>query len=406
MARNKTSPRPLGSLAALLAQPVSDPKGDPLSANREGELVDNDLQHSQRQIKKIIHIAKMTSVAGMERHLLTLLPGLRACGLDASLIILVEPDKPLDAYAAQMRALDVPTEQIVMKWDFDPGIVRQLVRKFRESSCDAVHTHLIHADLHGVIAAKLARVKHIFFTSHNDDSFRHRWPIRLMQGWLWRQVEAGITISEALRKFVIEVEFAPAARVHTVHYGLDPAEISSPGDSKFALRQMLGLSPETPIAGSVCRLTAQKGITFAIQALQLLPDAHYVIVGEGPLRNALESEVRKYNLPDRIHFLGWRNDVHSLLAGVDVLLMPSLWEGFGLVALEAMAVCTPIIAVDGETGYLVPPADPAALARRLSEILSDPAQSRAMGENGRKRLETEFSVERMINGTLKVYNHR
>src|SRR5437016_1388113 len=133
---------------------------DPLSEFGEGEQVDNESPFTQCQIKKIIHVAKMTSVAGMERHLLTLLPGLRACGLDVSLIILVEADKPLDAYAAQIRALGVPTEQMIMKWDFDPGIVRRLMRKFRESGCDAVHTHLIHADLHGVIAAKLAGIQH------------------------------------------------------------------------------------------------------------------------------------------------------------------------------------------------------------------------------------------------------
>jgi glycosyltransferase involved in cell wall biosynthesis len=355
----------------------------------------------------------MTSVAGMERHLLTLLPGLRACGLDVSLIILVEADKSLDAYPAQMSDLGVPTEQLVMQRDLDLGIIWRLARKFRESGCDAIHTHLIHADLHGIIAAKLAGVKHIYFTGHNDDSFRHRLPIRLLQSFLWRQVEAGITISEALRQFVINVEFAPPSRVHTVHYGLDPSKVVPVENARSSLRQMLGLAPNTPIAGSVCRLTTQKGVTYAIQAFQGLPDAHYVIVGDGPLRNTLETEVHNHQLEDRVHFLGWRDDIHHLMAGFDVLLMPSLWEGFGLVALEAMAVCTPIIAsrvsalpeivVDGETGYLVPPADPTALAARLRDIFNDPDKARLVGENGRKRLESEFSVQRMVESTLKVY---
>src|SRR5450432_309067 len=174
-------------------------------------------------IEKIVHVAKMVGVAGLERHLLTLLPALRAQGLDVHLMILIEADKPLDAYAAEMRSLGVPTEQIVIQRDFDPALIRQLARKFGEGSYDAVHTHLIHADLHGVLAARSERIRHIFFSAHNDDSFRRRLPVRLAQGFLWRQVESGIAISEALRQFVIAVEFAPPARVHTVHYGLDPA---------------------------------------------------------------------------------------------------------------------------------------------------------------------------------------
>src|SRR5262249_11031920 len=153
---------------------------------------------------------------------------------------------------------------------------------------------------------------------------------------LWRLVEAGITISDALRDFVIATEFAPESKVHTVHYGLDPSTISPSANARAMLRRDLGLLPETPVAGSVCRLTTQKGVKYAIHAFKRLPNAHYVIAGDGPLRESLEAEARELALQDRVHFLGWRNDVHDLMAGFDVLLMPSLWEGFGLVALEAM----------------------------------------------------------------------
>jgi len=156
-------------------------------------------------VTRIAHIAKMTSVAEMERHLLALLPGLRADGLDARLLILVEPDKPLDAYCDQMIALGVPTQQFIIRHDLDPALVRRLARTLRAVDFDAVHTHLIHADLHGVTAAKLAGIRHIFSSAHNDDSFRRRWPIRLMQAMLWQQVEGGIAISEALRQFLIQV---------------------------------------------------------------------------------------------------------------------------------------------------------------------------------------------------------
>src|SRR5258708_20141770 len=109
-------------------------------------------------------------------------------------------------------------------------------------------------------------------------------------------------------------------------------------------------------------------------------DLNYVIFGEGPLLNALQEEIAAVGLQDRIHFLGWRPDARSLMAGFDVLLAPSLWEGFGLVMLEAMAARIPIITsrasalpeivIDGQTGYPLPPADSNAAAHRLWNIFS------------------------------------
>src|SRR5205823_3402286 len=153
------------------------------------------------------------------------------------------------------------------------------------------------------------------------------------------------------------------------------------------------------IAGSVCRLITQKGISYAISAIQQaaeqVPDLHYVIVGDGPLRAVLQAQVVAEDSVHCVHFLGWRDDARAMMAAFDVLLVPSLWEGFGLVLLEAMVARIPIIAsqvsalpeivVDGQTGYLVAPADPAALAGRLRDLLSDPGKVRQMGENGRGR---------------------
>jgi glycosyltransferase involved in cell wall biosynthesis len=366
---------------------------------------------------KIVHVAKMTSVAGMEKHLLTLLPGLQARGLDVSLIVLVEPGKPMDDYVAHMQQSGVQTETMVIRRDLDPLLIGRLARKFREGRYDAVHTHLIHADLHGVIAAKRAGVRRIFLTGHNDDQFRRRWPIRFLQRWLWRQVTAGIAISEALRQFIITVESAPPERVHTVHYGLDPAAVPIDLSARQKLCEELGIHPNAPIAGSICRLTGQKGLSTAIRAFWQIAEqaqgAQYVIVGDGPLRQSLQREAEGFGLGQRIHFLGWRDDAGSLVGAFDVLLMPSLWEGFGLVALEAMAASRPVIASrvsalpeiveNGVTGYLADPADPSALAECLLDILQNPALAREMGENGRRRLEAEFSVDRMIDGTLRVY---
>jgi glycosyltransferase involved in cell wall biosynthesis len=366
---------------------------------------------------RIIHLCKMTGAAGAEGHLLLLLPGLRARGLDARLWILVEPDNPVDHVVARAQACGIPVERIVIHHDLDPGLWRRLAARLRAAQADLVHTHLLHADLYGIPAARRARIPYVVSSRHNDDRFRYRLPVRLINRWLWRQTDAGIAISEAIRQFSIQVEGAPASRVHTIHYGLDPASVIAPPDARQTLRTALNIPADAPVAGSVCRLTGQKGLIDAIHAFAriaaALPDAHYVIAGDGPLRFELEAEVRALGLVERVHFLGWRDDAHAVLAALDVLLAPSLWEGFGLVLLEAMALQVPIIAtrvsaipevvIDGETGWLVPPQDAVALAAALSDALTHPSATSERGTNGRRRLEAHFTAEKMIESTLALY---
>lgn len=362
----------------------------------------------------------------MENHLLLLLPALLAHGLNVQLIVLVEPDKPMTDYLATMRERGVPAEAMIIRRDLDLGLIAGLARWLRRSRTTLLHTHLIHADLHGLVAGKLAGVRHIISSGHNDDSFRKLLPLRIVQAIFWRQVTAGIAISEALRQFMIHIEAAPAHKIHTVLYGLDPASRGADGSSveanKEALRRSLNLSPTAFIFGSVCRLVTQKGLSVALRAFAAAlaamggatsVDPHYVIVGDGPLREALTAEARTLGLEARVHFLGWRSDARALYLAFDAFLMPSLWEGFGLVALEAMAARLPILAsavsalpeivVNGETGYLSPPNDAEALAARMLALLRDPPLSVRMGEAGHERLERVFSVARMVEDMAKVY---
>ncbi|MEW6577858.1 MAG: glycosyltransferase family 4 protein [Chloroflexota bacterium] len=366
---------------------------------------------------RVIHLSKMTGAAGSEAHLLALLPGLRARGVDARLWVLVEPDNPLDEYIARAEALGVPAERLTIRRDLDPALLRRLVRHLRRERPDILHTHLIHADLYGVIAARLARVPRVISSRHNDDRFRTRLPVRLLNRALWRGTDAGIAISDAIRAFSLRVEGAPAERLHTVPYGLDPATIPARPDARAALRAALGLPAEALLVGSVCRLIEQKGLLYGLRgfaaAAGQVPGAHYVIAGDGPLRATLEAEARALGVGERVHFLGWRDDAHAVFAALDVFLAPSLWEGFGLVFLEAMAHRLPVISttvsaipeivVDGETGWLVPPRDADAVAGALRAALTDAQARQARGANGRARLEAQFTVEAMVERTLAVY---
>jgi glycosyltransferase involved in cell wall biosynthesis len=168
---------------------------------------------------------------------------------------------------------------------------------------------------------------------------------------------------------------------------------------------------------AVARLVPQKGLDVAIDALALVreehPDARLVVLGEGPLREELAERARTRGIEDAVSLPGRVGDVAWWLRRADVIVHPARWEGFGLALLEAMLCARPIVAsrvssipeivVDGVTGLLVAPDDAATLASAVTALLADPARARSFGEAGHARALAEFSVARMAERTIAVY---
>lgn len=369
---------------------------------------------------RVLHVIKAVGIAGAEQHLLTLLPGLRAKGVDARLMLLAEAANPLDDYLARLAALDVPTERYLMRGrHLDPALFGVLRQHIRQSQPDIVHTHLLHADLYALPAAFSVNVRTVS-NRHNDDPFRRRVPLRQLHRWLWRNTDAGIAISAHIAQFCQTVEGAFPDKLFTIPYGVVYRDrLAERPDAKRALWQTLGVADDALIVGMVGRLIEQKGMGYGIAAFAQVaaehPSAHLVIVGDGALRPQLEAAAAAAGLRGRVHFLGWRDDAARLMLGFDVFLMPSLWEGFGLVLLEAMSAALPIVAsrasaipeivLDGETGVLAEPQDVDALAAALGQLLTDAPLRHHMGMMGQERLETNFSAARMIEQTRAVYQH-
>jgi glycosyltransferase involved in cell wall biosynthesis len=171
---------------------------------------------------------------------------------------------------------------------------------------------------------------------------------------------------------------------------------------------------ERPIVLTLARLDRQKGLYYLLEAAALVPEAVFVLAGEGPEWPALEAQARALGLTKRVILLGYRDDVSDLLASCDVFVLPSLFEGLPLSVLEAMAAGKPVVAtaiggtdeavVDGVTGLLVPPADPAALAKGIRMVLSDPVLSARLGAAGRARAHEQFSAEAMVRRVSDVYD--
>jgi glycosyltransferase involved in cell wall biosynthesis len=369
---------------------------------------------------RVAHIIKVTTIAGAETHLLMLLAGLRKRQIDAQLILLVEPAKPMEAYVQAAEGHGIPVSRLVITGDLDPTLLPRLRSLLRLMKPRIVHTHLFHADLYGTLAARwYGRGTAVISSRHNDNNFRRRQPYRTLNRWLWRMTTAGIAISESIAHFVVEVEGAPPPKIQTIVYGLETAA-QAPAERQVArasVRQQLGINPDAPVAGIVCRLVEQKGVHYGLQAfaqvVQQIPAACLLIAGDGPLRSDLEAETAALGLGDHVRFLGWRDDAAQLMNAFDLLIVPSLWEGFGLVILEAMAHQIPVVAsavsaipeivVHGETGLLVPARDVDALAGALVSLLGDAPLRKHMGMLAEDRLETHFSAARMVDETISLY---
>jgi len=183
------------------------------------------------------------------------------------------------------------------------------------------------------------------------------------------------------------------------------------------IRQELGIGPGAFLVGNVGRLALQKGQRHLIGAMPLLlervPHARAIIAGGGDLEDYLRALASEIGVAEQVHVLGPRKDVPALMHAIDVFVMPSIWEGFGLVLLEAMAAGRPIVAsrvatipevvADRETGLLVPAGDPLALAEALAELAGQPEEASRFGEAGRERLRRQFSVEKVVGDTELLY---
>jgi glycosyltransferase involved in cell wall biosynthesis len=343
-----------------------------------------------------MHVHRMRGIGGSERHLLALLPALAERGIEPVFVGLDDPAWQADDFYGALR---VPAVRIPAPRDADPLLLARLVR---EARADVVHTHLVHADVYGGLAAKLRGAK-LVSTKHNDDPFRVG-AFRHVERGLARLADRVVAITDALRDFNVERVGIDPTKVETIHYGLDD------------LPEAWGVNPHDEVPAnarvllSVARLTRQKGIDVAIGALPLLPeDTVLVVLGDGPERSALQALAEQLGVANRVFLLGRVPDVSAWLRRAVVLVHPARWEGFGLGVLEAMLAGLPVVAsrvsslpelvVGGETGVLVQPDEPAELAAGIAKALERPE----LGAAGRERAAREFSVARMADRTVALY---
>jgi glycosyltransferase involved in cell wall biosynthesis len=348
---------------------------------------------------------------GQNQALLTVL-GLRAAGHRT--VLVAHPAGELRRRASEGPDL-IP---LAPRSELDLAAAWRLTRVIKDVRPAIVHAH----DPHGVAMAALALSYQASGTSDTEAQPQlvasRRVDFQLKQNafsrWKYRQVRAFICASEAIRHMLIEQSIPPEQTI-TVHEGIDLAHVDAAPAAN--VHELFWLPHNAPLVGNIAALVPHKGQRHLIDAAALVvrevPDARFLILGEGELKPALEKQIADLALTKHVLLTGFRPDVLSILKGFDLFVMPSVTEGLGTSLLDAMACARPIIASrvggipevvrHGETGLLVPPKDPRDLAAAIIRLLLDPPLAGRLAAAGLARVRERFSLERMVTGTLAVY---
>src|SRR5438477_4236401 len=297
---------------------------------------------------RILHVQKVKGIGGSERHLLSLLPALVASGDTVAMVVLApgpEAQPFLDAAtSAAVESIEVP-----IGLDADPRPVRGIASAIRRFRPDVVHSHLVHADLWGQLAARRARVPGVR-TVHNVQRAVRREPVRSAVRLSGRLARRTIAISEHVAAYVRRWSLSPGDPIEVIPYGVDLACFPPERPRRAESRASLGAGSDAFVLGMASRMIDGKGHGAAIDAVRRLrtsaPPVLLAIAGDGPLRRDIEGRAGG---DSRVRFVGNLDDVVPFLEGCDALLFPtspSLGEGFGLAALEAMAEGLPVLASD------------------------------------------------------------
>jgi len=359
----------------------------------------------------VVHVDTAASWRGGQNQVLLTARGMSARGTATE--IACRRGGELEARA---RAGGLAVLPVSFRGDLWPAGILALARRLRRGPRSVLLLHDPHAVSAGLLASRLAGAAREAGAAGRTPLVAVRRVDFPLRGPLSRAKYAAcdrvIVVSRAISSVVESAGLAPG-RLRLVYEGV-PERAPAPG-GREALAE-LGVPEGAPVVGNVAALTGHKDQATLIEAMAQLrprqPEARLVILGEGELRGELEALVRALGLGDRVVFAGFRGDLDRLLPAFSVLCLSSQLEGLGTSLLDAMAFGLPVVATaaggipeaveDGVTGRVVPPRDPAALAGALAEALGDAARRAAWGKAGRARYRERFTVERMVDETLRV----
>jgi L-malate glycosyltransferase len=312
------------------------------------------------------------------------------------------------ALEGRLREAGLGAHPMAFRGDLSPLAALALARVLKSFRPDVVHLHDPHAISAGLMAARLQGGSRLVATRRVD------FPLRgALSRRKYRSCARVIAVSRAIAT-ILESSGVPSSVLRLVYEGVPSRPARTGGEE--ALRA-LGVPPGSLVVGNVAALTDHKDHATLLEAAPLVlarvPNARFVVVGDGDLRSALEARATALGLGDRWIWAGFRGDVDALLPRFTLFCLSSRAEGLGTSLLDAMSFGLAVVATaaggipeaveDGLTGRVVPVQDPRALAEAIVGLLADPARRDAMGLAGRRRFEERFTAERMVAETLRVY---
>jgi glycosyltransferase involved in cell wall biosynthesis len=383
---------------------------------------------------KVLRIIARLNVGGPARHVSLLNAGLDARGHETVLVHgrLDTGEASLERYADERRVRLVRVDSLgrsVRPGD-DLRAFAELVRVIRREQPDVVHTHTAKAGTLGRLAAlafnamrprrRRALVLHTFHGHVFEGYFSPAVSaaIRSTERTLAQLTDTVVTISPRQRADIVErFAIASAAKTVVVPLGLDLDALLTLPQGGPDLRASIGASPDDVIVGYAGRMVPVKDLRTLIRAFAearvAVPRLRLMLAGDGPERPGVEALVAELGLGDRVHFIGWTDDLGRFYATLDMFVLSSLNEGTPVAGIEAMAAARAVVAtsvggvpdvVEHErSGLLVPPRDPPALADAIVRLARDPQLRQAMGAAGRERAREQYSHTRLVDDIERIY---
>jgi len=312
----------------------------------------------------------------------------------------------------EFEALGIP----IINLNMPSGMLRfenftkiyQLVKRLREQEVDIVHGYLFDSNLIGVLAGRLAGVPIRISSKRSID---HHGLLRMAACKLTNRLSRRVTaVSEAVADFVRTTEGCPDDKLVVTPNGVDGGLTSANDEQIVALKRQLGIPADALVVGTVAAFLGKKGYRYFVETADKVvrssPGIYFVAFGDGRLKPRMEVMVERLGLRSHVIFPGCVSAARAKMPMFDIYFCASTIEGMSNALLEAMAERRPVVAtdvggnsenvLDGVTGFLVPSADPAAMAEKILTLADDPSLRARMGEAGRKRVIDDFSMERMV----------
>jgi glycosyltransferase involved in cell wall biosynthesis len=361
---------------------------------------------------RILQLIDGMNIGGAEVLLRDLVRHLKVNGYEVS-VGYSSPGPMLE----QVQALNIPVTQLPRRARIDPSLFWGMVKLIQREKPDIVHTHLFKSDLHGRLAARWCRVPVVITTTHNNDTWARRQPLGWIYGFSNGLADRVIAVSEEVRDYQMRHTRTPREKFVVIDNGVDVSRFTGQEQAGQDVRAQLGISPGVPVVGILGRLSPQKDHDTFFKAariiLDVLPEARFLVVGDGALRETLEAQVAELGLKNAVIFAGIRSDVPSILAAFNLMVFSSLWEGLPVSLLEGMAAGLPIVSTDvggvagvarnGESALLVPPGAASILAQACLTLLYDPEMMKRFGSTGQAIVRENYSIDTMLKRTVALY---